>query len=102
MAGPSSRPSMNTVAPMRMSRSIRLIHTDGERAVLPVARHGNGDEYVAGTMTKDRVHGWPGQRPGHDESIMGRVGLLGQISREYPLCAGTFHQTAVRLHGNDT
>jgi hypothetical protein len=27
-----------------------------------------------GTMTGDRVHGWPGQQPGHDEPIVGTVG----------------------------
>ena len=57
MAGPLSRPSMNT-APCQGKL---------ERAVLPIAQHVNGDEGVAENCGRHGVLGWPGQRPGHDE-----------------------------------
>src|SRR5207302_2540698 len=54
----------------------------GARAVLPAAHHVND---FAGNHDADCVHGWPGRRPGHDEPIIGRVGLRGQISRQIAL-----------------
>jgi hypothetical protein len=41
---------------------------------------------LAGNHGSDRVHGWPGQQPGHDEPIICNVGLRGQISRGSPSC----------------
>src|SRR5438552_3142830 len=61
MAGRLSRPSMNTVSVIVPPRRIgRRLHDEQQEA-----RHA-----LQVLVSSGGVHGWPGQRPGHDERLV--------------------------------
>jgi hypothetical protein len=127
MAGPLSRPSMNTVFSRGSPRRIhRRYHDEQQQARnvhhrLDEQPHWNGLYVVL--VSQCSVPGWPGQRPGHDEAwvcfrpvephVPARKRRMHSLSLraqqplaidQYECLADDLHfpRTAVRFRGNDS